>query len=436
LYDKFMIKRKRNSGRMGAWIATIFCSIFVVVGLAVLTGAYLWPHWALFRSGSWAQTQAVMDRIEIAESRGDKSTSYHPDAAYHYVVDGVNYHGTLFWFGQKNSVNNRSLVEAAIRPFDVGAEFPLHYNPADPSESVVLRQVAPGSWFFAVFSAVFIAIPLFIAWAAIAATRKNANSKTPSSKARTSNAALNAEPLGLIGANSSIEAFHSDTCPNEDGDPHNNQPYMVKPTTNQLTNAIGLFIVGVFWNGIVTIVGYGFLWGARGFEWIPALFLGVFLLVGVGFFCGAIYCLLASFNPKPTVVCSQSQIYPGSEFEISWTFAGNTGRIKALKLSLSCSEIVTYRAGTDTRTETKVVSEDTLFESSDPSTFAEGFALTKIPSTSMHTFKSSNNQVKWLVKLEGDIPMWPNLSETFEIQVYPPPVDSLEAGRSVNEVIS
>jgi hypothetical protein len=422
-----MIRRKNQSTTAGIWILTIFCPIFAGVGVTILVASYLLPYWALIRSSNWAQTQAVMDRIEIAESRGDDSTSYYPKAEYHYTVDDVMYRGSLFWFGQRNSINKRSLVEDATKRFSAGDEFPLYYNPSNPSESVVVRQISPASWFLAALSSVFIAFPLFILYAAISA----------SAKAKKPKPALGAVPLSMAGsANVGSLAFHSNTCPNEIDDPHNNQPYMVKPTTNQRTNAIGLFIFGTIWNGFVVIFGYGVVFKAGGFNWLPALFTGGFLLAGIGIFCGAIYCLLASFNPKPTVVCSQSQIYPGSEFEISWTFAGNTGRIKSLKLSLTCSETVTYRAGTDTRTETKLLSEDILFESSDPSTFAEGFALTMLPLSSMHTFKSPNNEVKWTVKLEGDIPMWPNLSEIFDIKVYPPQIANSALPQTAKEVLS
>jgi hypothetical protein len=422
-----MIRRKNQSTTAGIWIVTIFCSIFAGVGATILVNSYVLPYWSLIRSSNWPQTQAVMDRIEIAESRGDDSTSYYPKAEYHYTVDDVMYRGSLFWFGQNNTINKRKLVEDATSVFSAGDEFPLYYNPSNPSESVVVRQISPASWFLAALSSAFIAFPLFILYAAISA----------SAKAKKPKPALNAVPLSLAGTQGfGSLAFHSDTCPNEIDDPHNNQPYMIKPTTNQLTNAIGLFIFSMIWNGIVAAFAYGVVFDAGGFKWLPALFTFGFFLLGAGIFCGAIYCLLASFNPKPTVVCSQSQIYPGSEFEISWTFAGNTGRIKSLKLSLTCSETVTYRAGTDTRTETKVLSEDILFESTDPSTFAEGFALTKLPINSMHTFKSPNNEVKWTVKLEGDIPMWPNLSEIFDIKVYPPQIPDSTSSQAAEEVLS
>jgi hypothetical protein len=54
----------------------------------------------------------------------------------------------------------------------------------------------------------------------------------------------------------------------------------------------------------------------------------------------------------------------------------------------------------------------------------------------MHTFKSPNNEVKWTVKLEGDIPMWPNLSEVFDIKVYPPPIADSASTKANEEVLA
>jgi len=227
--------------------------------------------------------------------------------------------------------------------------------------------------------------------------------------------------------------FHSPSCPNEIDDPHQNKPYIVKPTFNQLMTAIALFVFAVFWLGITITIGYA---NFETFSFFSGLFFSLFILAGVGILSGAVYAFLGSLNPKPTVVCSQSQIYPGSEFEISWTFAGKIGRIRSIKLSLTGNEIVTYRAGTDTRTETKAFFEQTLFESTDLTTFAEGFAVTKVPVNSMHTFQSSNNRVQWLVKLEGDIPFWPNLAETFEIKVYPPSIGPNLSASTLEEAVS
>jgi len=408
-----MVKRVNKSGRLGIWVAVIVCSLLFFVGMGFLTGIYLYPAWELYQSGSWEQTDAVMDSAKVDENRGDDSTSYTPNVSYHYQVNGTLYHGSLFWFGQKNNVNKRQIVQDALDQFPVGEEFGLYYNPSNPSKSVVLRRLAPGSWFMGLFASFFVLLPTIILWTVFRSTRTQENGTLGKEK---SIAVSAVSPLVSV---TSKVPFHSPSCPNEIDDPHDNKPYMVKPTTNQLTTAIILFVVALFWIGITSVIGFANL---KTFTFFSGLFFSLFFLAGVGLMAGAVYAFLGSLNPKATVVCSQSQIYPGSEFEISWTFAGKTGRIRSIKLSLTGNETVTYRAGTDTRTETKAFLQQILFESTDPTTFAEGFALTKVPIASMHTFQSSNNRVQWLVKLEGDIPYWPNLDETFEIQVYPPPI--------------
>jgi hypothetical protein len=37
----------------------------------------------------------------------------------------------------------------------------------------------------------------------------------------------------------------------------------------------------------------------------------------------------------------------------------------------------------------------------------------------MHSFESSHNKIIWKVKLHGDIPRWPDVSETYTLNIVP-----------------
>ena len=43
----------------------------------------------------------------------------------------------------------------------------------------------------------------------------------------------------------------------------------------------------------------------------------------------------------------------------------------------------------------------------------------EIPEDTMHSFSSNNNSVVWSLVVRGDIHRWPDVSETFEIEVRP-----------------
>jgi hypothetical protein len=37
----------------------------------------------------------------------------------------------------------------------------------------------------------------------------------------------------------------------------------------------------------------------------------------------------------------------------------------------------------------------------------------------MHSFTASNNRIVWTLKLSGEIPRWPDVTESVEIEVTP-----------------
>ena len=43
----------------------------------------------------------------------------------------------------------------------------------------------------------------------------------------------------------------------------------------------------------------------------------------------------------------------------------------------------------------------------------------EIPEDTMHSFASPNNEVVWSLVVSGDIPRWPDVDETFDIEVRP-----------------
>ena len=41
------------------------------------------------------------------------------------------------------------------------------------------------------------------------------------------------------------------------------------------------------------------------------------------------------------------------------------------------------------------------------------------PADTMHSFAGENNKIVWSIKVEGEIPIWPDVNEEFEIKVLP-----------------
>ena len=224
----------------------------------------------------------------------------------------------------------------------------------------------------------------------------------------------------FVGSSTSEQNFQramaNGTCPTESGEP--DQPLIIEAAESRVAVAIGLWIGGTCWTGITFLVFAGILQNNN--NWLPYLFALVFTLFGVGLLVFAFYSTLQIFNPRPILASSQRDLYPGSEFELSWMFRGNVKKIQHLEIVLEGIEKVSYRQGTSTRTEEKPFFRQKIVDSQTPEQIANGFELVALPLETMHSFKSTNNSFTWQIRVLGKIAMWPDIRDRFEIVVLAP----------------
>ncbi len=154
----------------------------------------------------------------------------------------------------------------------------------------------------------------------------------------------------------------SNAVPKEPDGPDVPMPLAVKDSRLAIALIMGFF--ALFWNGISWSLAIGFLW--NDFSIFPFLFIGLFCVIGLAFLALAVSLVLQLFNPVPQLICSQTLIYPGSEFELSWVQKGKSSSIKKMTVTLEGMEEVTYRQGTSNRTERSVFYRDVVIETVDP----------------------------------------------------------------------
>lgn len=216
-----------------------------------------------------------------------------------------------------------------------------------------------------------------------------------------------------------MQEFRCDAVPLEPEGP--DEPTVLSSSHSRIGMAIGCWFFAIIWNSITWAITY---FSVRDGNWFVIAFASIFILVGIAVLLGAIYATLQIFNPKPTLVCSQSRLYPGAEFEVSWTHRGNTGRIQELLITLEGIEEATFKQGTSNRTERSLFHQQTMLQTTDRSEINEGFRVLELPHDTMHSFKSSRNAVLWVLKVQGKIAWWPDMTEQFPISIFPPTLDS------------
>jgi hypothetical protein len=205
-------------------------------------------------------------------------------------------------------------------------------------------------------------------------------------------------------------------CPIETEEPDG--PRVIEPEVSRVAVAVVLWIGGALFSSIAG----GVLWYQFNPQNLSGLICpGIFFAIGLALDGLALFFTLKCFNPLPILALSHRNLYPGTEFEVSWMFRGKSSAISKLKIRLIGKEKVSYREGTKTRTEESIFFEKTLVETEDPPFIAQGFELVELPKNTMHSFKSSNNEILWLLQVDGVVKWWPDLDDAFPVMVLAPP---------------
>jgi hypothetical protein len=157
---------------------------------------------------------------------------------------------------------------------------------------------------------------------------------------------------------------------------------------------------------------------------IPLCVLLIFVVVGLGFGIKALRPFLSGLQvAAPELTISKETLRVGEAFTLSYRqrFKRSVD-VDKIFVGLVLRETARYRVGTDTRT----VTHDHVVQRRDYAgrhyNAGQSFELQiemQIPEDGMHTFSATNNKLHWHIAVEVEVSDWPNLEETFEINVLP-----------------
>jgi hypothetical protein len=198
-------------------------------------------------------------------------------------------------------------------------------------------------------------------------------------------------------------------------------PMVLRAAYSRLGKAIGALLFAGFWNGIVSVFVIQVIHGAmRGsFEWFLAIFLIPFVLVGLGAIVFFIHSFLGVFAPKAKLTLSTGQIRLGDSVELDWEFTGRVHVIERLNICLEGCEEATYRRGTSTSTDRHVFARVPIITSSDVNEIRSGRARWQVPADSVPTFNARNNKIVWNLRVNGVIRRFPDIADSFAINIRP-----------------
>ena len=398
------ISVSKGSG-CGAIGLGLFGSAFLTVGLLVSWFLFVQPLLQWSAANSWPTTDGTITSARIESHRGDDSTTYSAEFTYQYEVGGNKFEGDRYNFF--NVSGSRKSAKKRLNAHPVGSKTDVYYDPDNPSNSVMNRDLG---WFllFGLIPMIFVIVGGAIVYAAV---RYKLSGDDSISK---SNALTAGQPRKATGLFSSFAATMTDAI---ELDQQLDGPQKLKPESTARGIFLFLLFFGLVWNGIVSIFVVNVV--NEGFPWFTTLFMIPFVLVGLGLIVGIVYCFLALFNPVVEIALSNGTVALGSEFDVAWEVQGNATRFRDFTITIQGQEAATYRQGTDTRTDTEVFRtiEVVKTKASDEMTF--GTATIQFPSNTMHTFQSDHNEIKWSIVVHGNIPWWPDVNQTMNFRVRP-----------------
>ena len=115
-------------------------------------------------------------------------------------------------------------------------------------------------------------------------------------------------------------------------------------------------------------------------------------------------------------------LLPGRSYR---AFISQNGRVRLrlLDVCLICQEEATFNQGTDILTEQATVFNQRLMRCrgiriTPGKPFESEFEFS-IPAEAMHSFKSLNNRIQWMIVVSAQAKKWPQLNRVFTISVHP-----------------
>jgi len=318
---------------------------------------------------------------------------------YSYEFNGREFKANRYNFiGGSSSGSNRKY--AIVAKYPPASRSFCYVNPADPTEAVLERGFTPAMWIGL--------IPLVFVLVGLAGVRGMLRGKYA--------LGLSSKDIATSKKASPISGTLPESCLAQI-----NEPLLLKPSVPPLGKLIAACIFALFWNGIVSVFGINIIrhWSSGPFEWFLALFMVPFVLIGLGIIVAAIYFFLALFNPRPHLTITPGAVPLGGRFRIEWELRGRLEVLERLRVRLVGREEATYQSGKNTATDKNVFADIEIADITYSQEMRSGSSTVTVPAHLMHCFQGGHNKVIWALRVQGEIPRWPDLDEEFPISILP-----------------
>ncbi len=398
---------KAERKKRGKFFACIFFSIFAIAGLAGTFFILVLPVRNVIAARSWVETPCTVLSAQVKSHSDSDGTTYRVDISYRYEFNSKTFTSDRYGF-MGGSSSGRSGKQAVVDKYRKAKNPICFVNPDDPEQAVLVRGFRL-TMLFGFIPLIFLAVGV----GGIVGTTRKSKRRIISKGAHaakwlpeTKTACLDDNIYAAAGADSA-------------------GPVILRAKSSRLAKLLFLIIFAAIWNGVVSVFVVNIV---RGFQqgrpqWGVALFISIFVLVGLGVIIGVIHQLLALFNPKAKLTLSLARIPLGSTAHLTWEILGRVNRISELVITLQAREECRYRRGTKTYTDKNTFFTFQLAQTTNPAQMSYGEIGFAVPAETMHSFAADNNKIIWSLNVAGDIERWPDIKDEFDITITPRQMD-------------
>ena len=421
IWEKKRGERRTGSSAVGTAGEVLFFAAMLGVGVAAIVWVLyssVVPKWRAYHNYVEVRAKVIDTGVGTGTWPGPGVAAYRPEIRLEYTVDNETYQRWTYDIDVTYSGSETDAKEI-IRDYAIGDEYRCFYDPADPGTIVLSSGYKWSFWMlllvpasFSVIGGAGLVYTIYL-WT-VSAERRSATAKR----------------FGLADGDAAANSVDSE-LPNVPGaadltnSPGTHLAYRLPSVVKPVWQVFWLAAFCVAWNVIAVV----FLVVAlrRFWEGDPSaaetVIAALFRATGVA----AVYYLgrqvLATSGVGPTrVEISDHPLRPGERYDVFMSQAGGR-EIRSLDFSLVCDEVTTFRQGTDTRTETRRVYQQTVV--SQPSVdVAKGqnFEIRtelELPTGIMHSFKADHNEIQWRLLVEGEVDRWRQYDRSFPVTVHP-----------------
>jgi hypothetical protein len=407
-------------------------AMLLLGGCLTLWLVFLQPLQQLLKARSWTSTECKIIQSSVEVIKNNDGTSYQPRIGYEYLADGQRQTSTRYSFFKISS--GRRWAEKIADRYKTGTTHRCYYDPANPSEAVLLREFSGfGFWFGALFPWLFIGGGgMMLAFGSRAHKPKQLpplsteehlpENRLVNLEVEQTATAESSNPTSLLReAQHSISGSHT-----KRGTPRPYReradwqkfigPQKLEPLSPRAGAVVGLTIFALIWN---IVAGLFFYEPVKRLDWFSIFFMFPFLAFGIILIGSACYAFLRLFNPSVELALSEGAVPLGDSFDLAWELKGRVNRIRELVISAVGEEHATYTRGTDTKTDKRVFKTIEIARTSAVAEMQFGTGTVVLPLDTMHSHIGDKNKIVWKLVVRGEIPFFPDLFEEFEFRVLP-----------------